>query len=270
MERYFDDGSRDLCTAEITIENTGDFKVSLVGTKHHIELIRVATLNSDGNLSVTQRETISKLIDHTLAILKLTHDASVDVLRWGEDTISIGAHDVNGKPELSIRIAEIVGTQAEIATENIRKTLNATIAHRPLFKLLADAQTPRLPLQYRYLSLYKILELEFRVVGHWIGLRELLAPYEADYKALNLSDRKLPNLIHEMRDKCAHIKLGGNDSLGIIGLDGSDATIVNALVRLLYRIITNHLNSKSMDLAFVHTPYEPPQPVSADKVRNAP
>lgn len=49
LEKYVDDETRDLCTADISIQDTGDFQVSLVGTKHAIELIRVATLNSDGN-----------------------------------------------------------------------------------------------------------------------------------------------------------------------------------------------------------------------------
>jgi len=258
IERYVDDGTRDLCTAEISIMDTGDFKVSLVGTKHRVELIRVATLNSDGNLSATQSETVGKLVDHMLAVLKLTHNGGVDLVRWGENAISLGAHDVEGKPDLNIQISEIFGAQAEVAADNIRNVLVATMGHRPLIKLLADAQTPLLPLQYRYLSLYKILELEFRIAGDWIGLQELLAPYDADYKALNISKRKLSKLIHEMRDKCAHIKVGGNDSLGIIGLDGSDAKIVTALVRLLYGILTNHLNRKSMDFRFVHTPSEPP------------
>ena len=40
-------------------------------------------------------------------------------------------------------------------------------------KLLGDAQLPTLPLQYRYLSLYKILELEFRVNRRWGGLNEI-------------------------------------------------------------------------------------------------
>jgi hypothetical protein len=248
IERYVDDGTRDLCTAEISIEDTGNFKVSLVGTKHRIELIRVATLDSDGNLSAKQSETVGKLVDHTLAVLKLTHDLGVDLVRWGENTISVGAHDVKGKPDLNIRISEIVGAQTEIAAENIRNVLVASMGHRPLIKLLADSQMPLLPLQYRYLSLYKILELEFRVAGRWIGLQKLLEPYNDDYKALNISERPLPNLIHQMRDRCAHIKVGGNDSLGIIGLDGPDAKIVTELVKLLRRILTSYLNSKSMGL----------------------
>jgi len=235
--------------------------VTLVGTKQRIELIRVATLGSDGNLSTKQSEMVGKLVDHTLAVLKLTHDAGADLARFGENTISLGAHDVQGKPSLNIKISEIMGAQAEVAADNIRNVLVASMAHRPLFKLLADAQTPLLPLQYRYLSLYKILELEFRAAGRWVGLQELLASYNDEYKAMKISTRSLTNLVHEMRDKCAHIKVGGNDSLSIVGLDGPDAKIVAALVKLVARIITSHLTGKSMGLRFVHRPAESPQSV---------
>ena len=213
-------------------------------------------------MSAKQSETIGKLVDHTLAVLKLTHDVGVDLVRWGENTISIGAHDVKGKPSLNFQISEIAGAQADVPAENIRNVLVATMGYRPLIKLLADAQMPLLPEQYRYLSLYKILELEFRVAGRWIDLRKLLEPYEDDYKALNISARPLLNLIHEMRDKCAHIKVGGNDSLGILGLDGPDARIVTALIKLLRRILINYFNSRSMGLTFVPAPSEPPQPMS--------
>ena len=262
MERYVDDGSRDLCTAKISIGDVGDFEVTLVGTKQGVELIRVATLGSDGNLSAKQSETVSKLVDHMLAVLKLTHNVSADLARFGENAISIGAHDDEGKPNLKIEISEIVEAQAEVAADNIRNVFVTSMGHRPLIKLLADAQMPLLPLQYRYLSLYKILELEFRVEGRWIGLQELLEPYDRSYKALNLSLRSLPNLIHEMRDKCAHIKVGGNDSLGIVGLDGPDAKIVVELVKLLGKVIVQHLTSKSIGLTFVLTPAEPPRPIT--------
>lgn len=260
IERYVDDGTRDLCTAEISIASVGDFKVSLVGTKHRIEMIRVATLDSDGNLSAKQEETIGKLIDHMVAVLRLTHDTEAALVRWGENVINIGAHDADGKPSLNVQISEIIGATPEVPAENIRNILVTSISHRSLIKLLADSQMPLLPLQYRYLSVYKILELEFRVAGQWIGLRELLQPYEDEYRAQNISARSLPNVIHEMRDKCAHIKVGGDDSPGIIGLDGPDAKIVTALTSLLRRVIVNHLNSKITGLTFVHSTSGAPQP----------
>jgi hypothetical protein len=44
IDKYHDDGSRDLCTAEVSIGDTGEFKVSVIGTPQRVEMIRVATL----------------------------------------------------------------------------------------------------------------------------------------------------------------------------------------------------------------------------------
>jgi hypothetical protein len=245
LKSYADDGTRDLCTAEICIKTTGDFKISLVGEKHAIELIRVATLNSDGNLTPLQAETVTKLVDHMLAVLKLTYDPAIDLVRFGENAISLGAHDVNGRPNLHVQIDEVIGALPEVPADNIRNVLVASAQHRHLIKLLADVQTPALPLQYRYLSLYKILELEFRTARRWgTAFDKTMTAYAAEYRKLNISHQTLTNLIHAMRDKCAHIKTGGKDSLGIVGLDGLDAKIVIALMPLLMKIITTYLNEK--------------------------
>jgi hypothetical protein len=147
METYSDDGTRDLCTAEISIKDTGNFQVSLVGTKHAIELIRVATLDSDGNLSPKQSETVGKLVDHMLAVLRLTHNVAADLIRFGENTISLGAHDKDGKPNLQVKIGEIQGALPEVASDNIRNVLIASMPHRHLIKLFADAAYASPPIQ---------------------------------------------------------------------------------------------------------------------------
>ena len=67
---------------------------------------------------------------------------------------------------------------------------------------------------------------------------------------MNVSRRTLPNVVHAMRDKCAHIKIGRNDSLGIVGLDGPDAKVVASIVPLLTRVIAAHLTAKYPDLTF--------------------
>jgi hypothetical protein len=54
IEHYVDDGSRDLCLGRIEIGNVGVFEVAVVGQPTSIELIRVATLDSDGNLTEEQ------------------------------------------------------------------------------------------------------------------------------------------------------------------------------------------------------------------------
>jgi hypothetical protein len=84
----------------------------------------------------------------------------------------------------------------------------------------------------------------------WVGLNEILKPYEQEYVAMNVSPLALTNIIHAMRDKCAHIKVGANDSLGIVGLDGPDAKIVTSLVPLLGRIVSTYLNTKNVGMTF--------------------
>lgn len=249
LERYFDDGTRDLCTTTINVHDVGTFEVSLVGSPHRAELVRVGTLNSDGNLSAKQLEVVDKLMDHSIALLKLTVDPGYDRLRFGERTPNFGAHGVDGKPSLNLSMRMTDGLPEDVGTA-FRTALGASIEHRPLIMLLADATSPTLPLQYRYLSLYKILELEFRAAGRWSGLDEVLAPYFDKYRERNISTRSLPNLVHEMRDKCAHIKVGGNDSIGILGLSGEDAATVRRLMVLLREIVVEHINRKGTGIQF--------------------
>jgi hypothetical protein len=184
IERYDDDGSRDLCKAEVSIGDAGEFEVSVVGSANAIELIRVATLNSDGRLTIKQVETVGKLVDHMLAVLRFTYRTDVDLIRFGESTLSLGTHDKNGKPNLSMTISEIFDQEFRVNPDNIRNTFIASMSIRHLMKLLSDTQNNALPLQYKFLSLYKVFELEFRVGRKWPKLSETLAPYEDRYRAL--------------------------------------------------------------------------------------
>jgi hypothetical protein len=252
ITRYVDDGKRDLCKATISIVDVGEFEVALVGTRTSIELIRVATLNSDGELTPTQSDTVSKLMDHMLSVLRITYDHEVARLSWNDQTISLGTHDKDGLPNLSVDISDVTPPRhGECDFESIARVFAGSAKIRHLMKLLSDTQLLSLPLQYRYLSLYKIFELEFKFAGKWNGLEALLTPYEEQYRALNVSDRALKNIIHELRDKCAHIKTGGKDDLGIVGMDHADTRIVNALVPLLMRIIANHISEKYTHLKLV-------------------
>ena len=257
LERYFDDGSRDLCKAEISIGDTGDFELCLVGNESSIELIRVATLNSHSP-NPKQAETIGKLMDHMLAVLRFTYRTDVDFVRTGEGHLSLGQRDVNGKPALDCSLREMIDENFRVNADNIRNTFIASMGFRHLMKLLSDTQNNNLPLQYRYLSLYKAFELEFREGRKWPKLAEAFAPYEARFRELDITPRSLQNLFHDLRDKCAHIKLGSSGDFGIIGLDGPDAKAVAAIFPLLKEIMSAHMSAKYSALQF-SAPGEPVQ-----------
>lgn len=188
ITRYVDDEKRDLCKATVSLVDVGEFEVALVGTPTSVELIRVATLNSDGNLTPTQSETVGKLVDHMISVLRITYDSNVARLSWYDQTISVGSHGKDGHPDLAVDISDVTPPRAEVHFENVARVFAGSAKIRHLMKLLSDTQLYSLPLQYRYLSLYKIFELEFKFGGKWNGLDALLAPYQDEYAVLKASE----------------------------------------------------------------------------------
>ena len=256
LPKYVDDGTRDLLTINHVVNDVGEFRVSAVGSAAVVELVRVETVGSDGNLTEQQVQAVSQLTDHMLSVLRFTTDQHVEKLWFGQETISIGSHgDSNGKPTLGISISPVPDANYKLDCGNIASVFEHTVGLMPLFRLLADTQQPILPMPYRYLSAYKVLELEFRSGKKWPGLKTLLAPYEEEYRKLKVSGRTFENCLHEMRDRCAHIKLGdgsdnGSDNLGITGLIGRDLTAVEKLFPLLKKVIFVHLSGKYSRLKF--------------------
>lgn len=250
VPKYMDDGTRDICSVTIS-DHVGEFEIGLIGSSKSVELVRVTTLNSDGDLTPAQSTMVSRLTNHMLAVLRITHASEIDVLRWGEQTISLGSHGQDGKPNLGVTIETILNAKNDIDGKNVASVFLATLDCAHLICLIADSQDARLPLQYRYLSLYKILELEFRRGSKWVGLSERLDKFEEKYKALNVSNRSLKNLLHELRDKCAHIKTGREETLGIVGVDHQDAVVIAKLMPLVREVVLTSLEGSLPGLKFV-------------------
>mgnify|MGYP001810215465 CR=1 FL=1 len=80
---------------------------------------------------------------------------------------------------------------------------------REHLRLYMDGSDERIPVQYRFLSLYKLLELLYRPHGQWRKreLQSRLAPFQTMLSEQGFtSDPSV--LLHELRDKCAHIRVG--------------------------------------------------------------
>jgi hypothetical protein len=89
-------------------------------------------------------------------------------------------------------------------------------------RLLADARNWSLPLPFRFLSYYKLLERAYRVQRVWKPeFDSLLKKYEEKWKALGVSNSSLKVFIHSTRDRCAHIQTGNEDVLGVLSADST-------------------------------------------------
>ena len=232
LSNYDDDGSTDLFSMPIDFKGVGRFEAAAVGVGGAITMIRVATLDSDGDLTSPQIEAVETIKAHLLAVLRLTYDIDIQEAHRMGTFLALGTRDVREKPDLHIRL-EVPQNNNDFDWNNVKNVFANTVTLKPLMILLADIQNGSLPLQYRYLSLYKAFELEFKAGRSWSGLKEILRSAERDYVDLVVSSKDLQALFHELRDRCAHIRTGNKDRLGIVGLPDQDLKIVSKLLPLL-------------------------------------
>jgi len=120
---------------------------------------------------------------------------------------------------------------------------------RELIRLYCDGLDERLPIQYRFLSFYKIIENRFRPLGKWedVALRELVSPYEKDFKELGLS-MGADAALHAFRDKCAHIHTGSKGKeqvLGVTHLNHKEAVTAEKLIPIVRAICAVILNERA-------------------------
>jgi hypothetical protein len=249
IEKYSDDGSRDLLSIDCDLGDDG--LVAAIGERNTVQLIRVETVNGDGNLTAEQGRTVAQLVDHMITVLRFTTNQYVEKLWFGQDTISMGSHGhANGRPSLEVKISEHFGAEYQLDCKNISAVFSAALSERDLFKLLGDGQQATLPLQYKYLSFYKVLEHEFREGKKWALLGEALAPWENEFRALEVTKQSLQNFVHALRDKCAHIKIGSSNELGFTGLSTRDMEVVEKVMPILKKAISAHLTGKYPSLRF--------------------
>jgi hypothetical protein len=114
---------------------------------------------------------------------------------------------------------------------------------RDIIRLYADSVHPYLPVQYRFLSAFKILEHDFKASRRkWKPeFDTLLSHFRAEYEALKLSKIEMKALIISLRDKCAHIKLGDAADLTIVGIGSPDTELLIQFLPLLLKVIQKHV-----------------------------
>lgn len=120
---------------------------------------------------------------------------------------------------------------------------------REVARLYADGVDTRLPLQYRFLSLYKMLENRYRTRGRWdhAGLAALLDPYAGSLTELGFQIKPAA-LLHEMRDRCAHITTGNSgrkEVLGVTHLNLKEAARVENVLPVLRAVCAAVINERS-------------------------
>lgn len=113
-----------------------------------------------------------------------------------------------------------------------------------LMHLLADAHDQGMPLQFRYLSLYKVLELLLKKNNVWDygALDKCITESAVDVAKPTGTNKAAKNWIHAIRDRCAHYANG--ETLGAAELDKASMRQISSAIPLLGKIVSVALGPK--------------------------
>jgi hypothetical protein len=239
QEEYVDNDSVDSPTTILVYTDEKTYEVAIFSNDNRIYMFRIMIPNVLNDIiSEEEGKIVNSLKEHMKSTLRIMYD-----------------HDVNIFPLYCCNLLEIdktinFGVNMElhnytpINLDKIRSAYMSTMSIRNQIKLLSDSQDRRIPLQYRFLSLYKLLELEFKYRGKWKSeFAEYIEKSEEDFQKLELSNKKLRNYIHDIRDRCAHIKTN-KDIIGVTELDNQTQMEVNTFLNFLINLCSTLLNEK--------------------------
>lgn len=238
-DNYVDDGS--LVLVFVPVHDNGlNVEVAVIGTRDDVQMIRVSVSGVKEEPSATERKWFDDLIDSMLALLRIFHDPEIS---FAEPAFRYSNILEDGlPPELNI------GVKRGALSCNLDVNFATAFMHsdkelRDVLRLYADALHPYLPMQYRYLSAFKVIEHEFKLSRRkWRPeLDVVLSHFQIEYEELQISKMSLKAFMIDLRDKCAHIKVGDADRLTIVGISSPDTLLVIRFLPLILKIVQKHV-----------------------------
>lgn len=246
INEYEDDGNVKPSSSAVIKAGLKEYNVSFFTTQKRLYMIRIDIPNVlDETILETDMEMVQIIKEHILSVLRLTYDPKASLY-----PLQLWSFIEEGqKPNLHVKMNETIRTDFDPNIGNIRNAFVTTFPIMVQIKLLSDAQDKRLPLQYRYLSLYKLIEMELKKKGKWITeYEQFVSSFEDEFRNLGIH-MKPTNYIIRLRDRCAHIKTG-KDVLGITQLSNKDMIEIDRFFPLMTKICAKLISKKYPDKGF--------------------
>jgi hypothetical protein len=213
--------------------------IALLGKPNEVHLLRVMIpLLQEEKLTDKDCSLIQDLKEHALSILRLCYDADSQLTPFTFWHFT----DSGTGPSLDLRAEELLNSQWRLDSENFKNSYLNGYDNRHQLHLLSEALNQRVPIQFRFLSVYKFLEHEYKDGGSWKpDLEVLLDRFQASFDQLQLSTLPLKKYIHALRDRCAHIR-GRGKLVGVTALSNKDALELQKALPLLMEICSSAFN----------------------------
>src|SRR6266404_7059877 len=134
--------------------------------------------------------------EHMVTVLRLSYDPRVSLFDIHFWTFQGDGSSPRADVEMESHYKPVFDPAA------VRACFAASINHREELRLLSNGANYDIPVQYRFLSLYKLIEKKFRHNGKWKQdeLRKFVSKFEPDFRLKGINGNPL-KAIHECRDK---------------------------------------------------------------------
>jgi hypothetical protein len=237
--QYIDNGENVLC--EFTVrKELNEYKVALLGKDNNIEMLRIGIPGLiEDDIPEDSLNAIQEIKEHMFSIFNII-DKSMEMIRvW--NFIEEGK-----PPSLSMTIQDWT---ANIDYKKVFELFSATWKNRVLIKLFYESIDERIPLNYRYLSLYRLLEMIYKEKGKWNNNYYLLLEgYTDKFNLLKKTKHSLEKYIEIMRNKCAHGKFvyKKEDETGLTHFNNEGLAELDIFLKLMIDITKCAVNKHPM------------------------
>ena len=249
-----------LLTGSFLLNDGREWEIALLGTKDTITAVRCTMPNSQDDFGLDDQKRHLHFLDYMLDCLRLAYDPEVHYFSpRGELLTFFNLLESGHGPQADFRISEPINPEYEVPTDAIKMLLSIPPRSvKPIVHLLAQGADTRSPLQFRFLSFYKILELHYRITPnkHFNTFCEpLISEFSAVFRDV-VDAVSLVSRLKKLRDRSAHIRYS-SDELGFSHL-GQSLDELRLVLPPLRHLVTRCISVHYPDspLTFVSTPAE--------------
>jgi hypothetical protein len=183
---------------------TGTLIIRLLGRPHTVDVVAVTIPDTITVSDEQKSKWVQEIGNHMVAVLRLTHDVDVDVLRNGDGLLSACTEEVEDPiPRYPLFYSFNVNDDHVADVANMARVFAQTLYKdiAPIMSLIAESQTPSVPTHYKVLSLIRALEL---LIPDDLDRANHLNQYEERFQKLEVSAQPFKNFIPVLRTRCAH------------------------------------------------------------------
>ena len=214
--------------------------VWLLGRSHTIDCIAIS-IPPEG-IGPDRSKSLFQVFEHMLATLRLCNDANTDVVRNGDGFFSLMNQTDSPTPAYEFFITQKINSDYVVNVDNVARVFcqTLTIDVAPLIRLIGESQFSSIPPHFRFLSLYRALELMFS--GDRMGMVSRFNAEAHQFDGLLRDGQSVDGALAELRTRCAHGKSRGS-SAPLSGLSFGDKDI-HQFVKIMRRLATDEVRKR--------------------------